>query len=174
MVLDPILQTNFKPSQLHLNAYRTVNGRPYQRWFKPNRSDVKANACSSWTGCEDLIEPRIEEFNSLQWIFTQQAFIDEWAGSGYESVVFAERPGSSFQTDFQPFSEKLFFVLLAGKVTLDSASQSDGAARPLVGEQVQLKFNEFHSVKPIGDSPAAWAYIWPWPRNMTLNEAMQL
>jgi hypothetical protein len=173
MILGTVRQNAFNPALLHVNAYRSINGRPYQLWFSPSKSDVVHNSCSwSITGCDALIESQIEEFNSLEWMYRQQVFIDEWIQRGHEAVVFAQRKGASFDIAFEPFAETLYFILMSGKVSLDASDSADGLIQPMVGEQVEISWRAFHSIRTVGKEPAAWAYVWPWPRNMTLGDAM--
>jgi len=174
-VLSTVQQTGFKPSQLHINAYRSVNGRPYQLWFKPSRADIVRNNCSSnplFDGCDDLLEPIIEDFNTLEWLYQQQLFVDEWVQQGYEAIIFGERKGVSFDASFETFSESLQLVLMYGKVVLDVANSEHVPLQPMIGERVPIPWRTFHSVRAIGKTPAAWAYVWPWPRNMTLGDAL--
>lgn len=173
MILNTVRKTGFTPSQLHVNAYRSINARPYQLWFSPAHSDVIKNRCfESSLGCDSFIEPQIQEFNTLDWMFKQQVFIDEWIQKGHEAVVFAQRSGPSFDISFEPFSERISFILMSGKVALDVADRDEAAIQPMIGEQVEISWRTYHSIRTIGKEPAAWAYVWPWPRNMTLGDAM--
>lgn len=167
----PELVKKYGSDMIPLSVYRSVNGRPYQPWFRLDRSDVKISRCSRWIGCDELLEPQIEEYNTMDWLVRKQIWTDEWIAKGFESVYFAQRSGGmEFAFNFKPFSKRLYLVLLAGEVQVISALGE--ASKPLRGEQLPIDFNVYHEVRTTSAEPAAWAFIWPWPRNMTLADAL--
>lgn len=168
----PALEQKYGSDMVPISAYRSVNGRPYQPWIRLERSDLKKWRCSKWFGgCEDLIEPQIKEYNSLEWLLQKQIRTDEWIQRGFESVFFAQRSGGiEFGFKFKPFSQRLYLVLLGGEIEV--ASYAGFSSKPLKGEQLPIDFGVYHEVRTISKEPAAWAFIWPWPRNMTLSGAL--
>lgn len=167
----PELKKEYGSDMVALSAYRSVNGRPYQPWIRLDRSDVATWQCSKWTGCDSLIEPQIEEYNTLEWLLRKQIWTDEWISKGFESVYFAQRRGGmEFGFNFKPFSRRIYLVPLNGEVQVISALGE--TYKPIRGEQLPIDFGVYHEVRTVSEEPAAWAFIWPWPRNMTLADAL--
>lgn len=167
----PEIVKKYGSDMIPLSAYRSINGRPYQPWIRLDRSDVKTSRCSRWFGCDELLEPQIEEYNTMDWLVRKQIWTDEWIAKGFESVYFAQRSGGmEFAFNFKRFSKRLHLVLLAGEVQVISALGE--TSKPLRGEQLPIDFEVYHEVRTTSTEPAAWAFIWPWPRNMTLADAL--
>lgn len=176
IIYNLLLPTELNANSLSISSFRSINGRPFQRWLKKDRLPSLRNMTSPW-GDDLLVKPIAQfatsQFESLEWMYLQQTFIDEWLERGFESAIFALAPGDRPTFEFLPFAEQLFLIPLAGDMLVTSSASQD-AILPVPGEQIALEFGVTYSVVSVKPRPIAWAFTWSWPRNMTLNAALQM
>jgi len=151
------------------DCWRSLNGRPYQRWIYPNIDFIEIEY-NHMEGHVSWIMPTIPEVNTLEWLEYLDEVRNEWIEVGSETIFFADFPEMQFQAKFEYFTKSIGIVLLKGEVELDIYQK--GITELEIGKLTNIPFNTWHTIKTFGEGPSCWVYVYTYPGTMSFHKAL--
>lgn len=170
---------SYKKSHVYIDAWRSVNGQPFQRWVDGSldfASDLSSSfplACrllncfpEEWVLPPVVWLPAVNQMtqNVNRKIQDTERF---WADRNHYSSCFVARLKDTWTASFTPFAETLLLQHVHGDLFFfDHAASSTH----LISDETlphlrirDLPFDSWHSLETQSDL-AAWCYIYPAPR----------
>jgi hypothetical protein len=168
-----IQEKNIFPENVTVDCWRSLNGRPYQRWINNSVNLLEYNEKSYLP----LILPQIRDFETEAFFQEMRTVRDKWLQRKYESVFFAERPGSLFQAKFHEFTFTLMLINVKGEIEVEVTDPNNPVIEPDVeilkaGDRLEIPFRAWHTIRVVGKKPACWAYLYSFPSSVPFHLAI--
>eukprot|EP01090_Pellita_catalonica_P010263 TRINITY_DN2171_c0_g1_i1.p1 TRINITY_DN2171_c0_g1~~TRINITY_DN2171_c0_g1_i1.p1 ORF type:complete len:593 (+),score=58.47 TRINITY_DN2171_c0_g1_i1:1-1779(+) len=171
-----LLRRNWKKPVLKADIWKSVNGRPYQRWLNSSVSlgDFKRDCVSENNGVydrslcltkarEQIALPLIESYGDVATRAAVQDFVERERGHGYASFYsFADFPGMILEPNiFAPLHKrkqiKAIVEVFDGEIQVfDMVTMQEHILKK--GHRLTLANLRGHSVTTRGPTTAMWAY----------------
>ncbi|KAL3875762.1 hypothetical protein ACJMK2_033680 [Sinanodonta woodiana] len=172
-IADHLQKYNLKSIKLNFDVWRSLNKRFQQRMYDPR---------------VDLLTADWNLFRKTPWIMPLLVDLSDWrtklreieknlmeTSSNADVVFVADFPGLFLENFVHSDLKNTSITLLKGEVTVEIQKHNFTLKE---GEQMQLPFNEFHTVHTVSTEPSCYMYIFvnttdvEFQRNLTLYEQM--
>jgi len=152
-----------------VEAWRSLNGRPFQRWIDPN-ADLLLHSVYPWQTSIPWLLPRLKDVNSMEFLSSLPVIQREWERKGYELLFFSDSPGGTWEGFFQPFAHDLFLVSIKGEILLELDGQPNKLLQ--IGKEERIPFEQYHALTNQGKTSSTWFYAWKKPAKIPFSRAI--
>ncbi|XP_013414205.1 vitamin K-dependent gamma-carboxylase [Lingula anatina] len=161
----PGKDTNLKPGTfgVHIDMWRSLNGRPFQRWIDPETDLTKVDPDAfhaTWLlpkhSDHELDFPELREY------------VETVAKKGFNTAFFIANPGEFFEAYLNREDCSVYIATVSGKIDVLLTATAgkvnlelEKETRTLEpGSKITLPSSGPHRVSAKGKSPAIWAYTY--------------
>jgi hypothetical protein len=159
-----------------VDAWRSLNGRPFQRWINPSKNLLDFNYDATKGHSSWLLQP-IPEANSREWLTEMRSVSDANIRKSLETVFFADRPGGEFQANLAELALKATITCIKGNIEVEvqTSERTDPEVNKMrAGDKINIAFNKWHTIRVIGESPALYSYSYNYPAKVSFPQAINM
>ena len=173
-------ELNFSNSinNVYVDAWRSVNGRPFQRWFEPD-VNLLSLTYQPVFGFEHWLKAPLPDINDIHYVRYLDQVKLEWESRGFRPICFADEPNYIFEASLKRgTSQKVMLLPIKGDMLFEiyNSNTTLGSKRKLtVNKEVDLPLGTMHSITTLPESEnSVWCYLLKKPILIHFAEAIGL